>query len=74
MSAVPPKREVKSGHWQLPRCAFVGWCIARRVIQAPKPEPRIMLYELTDYEWVGFGGCWNGRLGPGGSGTNGWRS
>ncbi len=33
-----------------------------------------MLYELTDYEWVGFGGCWNGRLGPGGSGTNGWRS
>jgi hypothetical protein len=26
--------------------------IARRVIQAPKPEPRIMRYELTDYEWA----------------------
>jgi transposase len=26
--------------------------IARRVIQASKPEPRIMRYELTDYEWA----------------------
>ena len=26
--------------------------VARRVIQAPKPEPRIMRYELTDHEWV----------------------
>ena len=26
--------------------------VARRVIQAPKPEPRIMRYELTDYEWA----------------------
>jgi hypothetical protein len=25
---------------------------ALRVIQAPKPEPRIMRYELTDYEWA----------------------
>jgi transposase len=25
---------------------------ARRVIQASKPEPRIMRYELTDYEWM----------------------
>jgi transposase len=25
---------------------------ARRVIQAPKLEPRIMRYELTDYEWT----------------------
>jgi hypothetical protein len=24
--------------------------LARREIQAPKPEPRIMRYELTDYE------------------------
>ena len=24
---------------------------ARDVIQAPKPEPRIMRYELSDYEW-----------------------
>jgi hypothetical protein len=23
----------------------------RRVTQASKPEPRIMRYELTDYEW-----------------------
>ena len=22
------------------------------VIQAPKPEPRIMRYKLTDYEWA----------------------
>jgi len=22
------------------------------VIQAPKPEPRIMRYELSDYEWT----------------------
>jgi hypothetical protein len=26
--------------------------LAWRVIQAPKPEPRIMRYELTDYEWA----------------------
>jgi transposase len=26
--------------------------VARRVIQAPKPEPRIMRYELTNYEWA----------------------
>jgi hypothetical protein len=25
---------------------------ARAVIQAPKPEPRIMRYELSDYEWT----------------------
>src|SRR5262249_2519810 len=25
---------------------------ALRVIQAPKPEPRIMRYELTDFEWA----------------------
>lgn len=26
--------------------------IAPAVIQASKPEPRIMRYELTDYEWT----------------------
>jgi hypothetical protein len=26
--------------------------VARRVIQAPKLEPRIMRYELTDHEWA----------------------
>jgi hypothetical protein len=25
---------------------------ARRVIHVPKLEPRIMRYELTDYEWT----------------------
>ncbi len=25
---------------------------AQRVIQAPKPQPRIMRYELSDYEWT----------------------
>jgi hypothetical protein len=24
----------------------------RGVIQAPKPEPRIMRYDLTNYEWA----------------------
>jgi hypothetical protein len=27
---------------------------ARDVIQAPKPEPRIMRYELSDCEWTGI--------------------
>jgi hypothetical protein len=26
--------------------------IVADVIQAPKPEPRIMRYELSDYEWT----------------------
>jgi transposase len=26
--------------------------VAQHVIQAAKPEPRIMRYELTDYEWA----------------------
>jgi hypothetical protein len=26
--------------------------IDQRVIQAPEPGPRIMRYELTDYEWT----------------------
>jgi transposase len=52
MSAVPPKAEVNQG---------TGVCrdgplrvdgFARRVIQPPKLEPRIMRYELTDYEWA----------------------
>jgi hypothetical protein len=25
---------------------------ARDVIQAPKPEPRIISYEISDYEWT----------------------
>jgi hypothetical protein len=26
--------------------------VARHMIQAPKPEPRIMRYELSNYEWT----------------------
>jgi hypothetical protein len=26
--------------------------VARHEIQAPKPEPRIVRYELTDHEWA----------------------
>jgi hypothetical protein len=26
--------------------------VTRRVIQAPKPGPRIMRYELNNYEWA----------------------
>jgi transposase len=52
MSAVPRKR--KKNH-------DIGICrdgllsvdvVARRLIQDPKPEPSIMRYELTDYEWT----------------------
>jgi hypothetical protein len=41
------------------RCDIKRWAsrfavdrIAPAVIQASKPEPRIMRYELTDYEWA----------------------
>jgi hypothetical protein len=51
MSALPPKGEVDqsisgtpSGCWPLNS--------ARDVIQGPKLEPRIMRYELSDYEWT----------------------
>jgi hypothetical protein len=49
---MPLKLEGKSGHWQLPRWVFRVDGIARHVIQTPEPEPRIMRYELTDYEWA----------------------
>jgi hypothetical protein len=26
--------------------------VVRRVIQTPKPKPRIMRYDLTDYGWA----------------------
>jgi hypothetical protein len=31
------------------------------VIQAPKPEPQIMRYELTDYEWAASRSCRTSR-------------
>jgi hypothetical protein len=47
MSAIGPKAEVKSGYCHQPRWAFAVGGIARRVIQAPKPEPRIMRYACS---------------------------
>jgi hypothetical protein len=50
---MPLKAEVKSG--------YIGICrdgplwvdgVARHEIQASKPEPRIVRYELTDHEWA----------------------
>jgi Putative transposase of IS4/5 family (DUF4096) len=52
MSAVAPKAEIKSGYWCLSGRRWRVDDAARRVIQAPKLEPRIMRYELTDYEWA----------------------
>src|ERR1700756_2373381 len=49
---VPPEADVKSGYCHRPRWPFAVGGIARRVIQAPKPELRIMRYELNDHEWA----------------------
>jgi hypothetical protein len=59
MSAVPLKAEVKSVYWHLLRWGRL-WvdAVARQVIQAPKPEPRIIMrYELTDHEWGASNRC-----------------
>jgi hypothetical protein len=42
------KAEVKISAWASASTRVDG--VARRVIPAPKPEPPIMRYELTDYE------------------------
>jgi hypothetical protein len=47
-----PKAELKQGYRHLPRRSRRVDDVARRVIQASKPEPRIMRYELTDREWT----------------------
>jgi len=52
MSASAPEADVKSGYCHRPRWPFAVGGIARRVIQAPKPELRIMRYELNDHEWA----------------------
>ena len=51
MSAMPPQAEVNSEHsWPCDQALrLVGNAVD--MIQAPKPEPRIMRYELSDYEW-----------------------
>jgi hypothetical protein len=51
MSAVPPA-EVDSGHQRQRHGPFRVDGIAVDAIQAPKPEPRIMRYELNDHEWT----------------------
>src|SRR6266852_6171303 len=52
MSAMPPKAEVNSEHSRPRHRPLRVDGAARDVIQAPKPEPRIMRYELSDYEWA----------------------
>ena len=50
MSAMPPKAEVTSEERDSDGVLRDGGA-ARDVIQVPKPEPRIMRYQLSDYEW-----------------------
>ena len=49
MSAMPPKAEALAA-------AVIDICGLMLppldMIQAPKPEPRILRYELSDYEWT----------------------
>jgi hypothetical protein len=51
MSAVPLKAKVYSEHSRRDGPLRIGGT-AVDVIQAPKLEPRIMRYELSDYEWT----------------------
>src|SRR5882757_8525671 len=52
MSAMGPKAEVNSEHERLRDGLLRVEGTAVDVIQAPKLEPRIMRYELNDYEWT----------------------
>jgi hypothetical protein len=52
LSAVPPKAEVGSDTSDKATGHFRVDGIAVDMIQAPKPEPRTMRYELSDYEWT----------------------
>jgi hypothetical protein len=49
---MPPKAEGNSGHLRHRHGPFRVDRAAVDVIQAPKLEPRIMRYELNDYEWT----------------------
>ena len=51
-SGMLPKAEVKSEHSRHSDGPLLVDGAVRDVIQAPKPEPRIMRYELSDYEWT----------------------
>jgi hypothetical protein len=52
-----PKAEVISEHWRLHDGPLRVDGAAQDVIQAPKPEPQIMRYELSDYEWTPSSRC-----------------
>src|SRR5229473_6052526 len=52
MSAMPPKAEVNSEHSRKRHRPLRVDGAARDVIQALKPEPRIMRHELSDQEWT----------------------
>jgi hypothetical protein len=51
-SVIAPKAEVDSEHWRLRDGSWRVEGAARDVIQDPKPESRIMRYELSNYEWI----------------------
>jgi hypothetical protein len=43
------KADVESGYWHLARWTFAEWL---HTLQSSKKEPRMMRYELKDYEWA----------------------
>jgi hypothetical protein len=49
---MPPKAEVNPEHFRQRHRPLRVDGAGRDVIQAPKPEPRIMRYQLSDYEWT----------------------
>ena len=52
MSVMPPKAAVKQAIGIRRDGLLRVYVPAPPVIQAPKPEPRIMRYEFSDYEWT----------------------
>jgi hypothetical protein len=49
---MPPKGKVNSEHLRLRHGPLLVDGVVVDLIQAPKPEPRIMRDELSDYEWT----------------------
>jgi hypothetical protein len=52
MPVMPPKAEVNSEHLPFRDKSLRVDGTAADVFQAPKLEPRIMRYELSDHEWT----------------------
>ena len=52
LAAFAPQAEVISEHLRIHDGPLRIDGAAQDVIQAPKPEPRIMRYELSDHEWT----------------------